>query len=137
MRTSVDTNIISALWSKEPFAFEIAERLGKAKLEGGLAIAAPVYAELLAYPNATEPFLDNFLEATGIVVDFELPKPVWMETGRRFARYAKRRRRSSHDGPRRVLADFIVGSHALAFADRLMTLDPKPYHLDFPELKLL
>jgi predicted nucleic acid-binding protein len=38
---------------------------------------------------------------------------------------------------KRLLADFIIGSHALAQADRLMTLDPKRYRQDFPELKLI
>jgi hypothetical protein len=61
----------------------------------------------------------------------------WIKAGRRFAHYAKRRRRSSCQGPKRLLADFIIGSHALSRADRFMTLDPKRYAPDFPELKLL
>jgi predicted nucleic acid-binding protein len=36
-----------------------------------------------------------------------------------------------------LLADFIIGSHALAQADRFMTLDPKRYARDFPDLKLV
>ena len=56
------------------------------------------------------------------------------EAGRRFARYAKRRRRSAHQGPKRLLADFVIGSHALAQADRFMRLDPKRYQRDSPEL---
>jgi predicted nucleic acid-binding protein len=36
----------------------------------------------------------------------------------------------------RLLADFIIGSHALVHADRFMTLDPKRYAREFPELKL-
>ena len=137
MRTAIDTNVLSALWSKEPLAPDIARSLGNAKTEGGLVVGAPVYAELLAYPRATESFVNTFLTDTGIDVDFEFPQPVWLEAGRRFARYAKRRRRSRHQGPRRLLADFIIGSHALTQADRLMTLDPKRYKKDFPELKLI
>jgi hypothetical protein len=137
MRTAIDTNVLSALWSKEPPAPDIARNLGNAKTEGGLVVAAPVYAELLAYPKATESFVNTFLADTGIDVDFEFQQPVWLEAGRRFARYAKRRRRSAHQGPRRLLADFIIGSHALTQADRLMTLDPKRYKQDFPELKLI
>ena len=52
-------------------------------------------------------------------------------------RYAKRRRRSAPQGPKRLLADFIIGSHALAQADRFLTLDPKRYKRDFPELKFI
>jgi predicted nucleic acid-binding protein len=61
----------------------------------------------------------------------------WVEAGRRFARYAKRRRRSAGQGTKRLLADFIIGSLALAHADRFMTLDPRRYARDFPELKLV
>jgi predicted nucleic acid-binding protein len=137
MRTAIDTNVLSALWSKEPLAPDIARNLGNAKAEGGLVVGAPVYAELLAYPKATESFVNTFLADTGIDVDFEFQQTVWLEAGRRFARYAKRRRRSAPPGPRRLLADFIIGSHALTQADRLMTLDPKRYEKDFPELKLI
>jgi predicted nucleic acid-binding protein len=136
MRTAIDTNVISALWSKEPLSVEIARNLANAKSEGGLVVAAPVYAELLAYPKGTESFVNHFLADTGIDADFEFPQPVWLEAGRRFARYANRRRRTARQGVRRLLADFIIGSHALAQADRLMTLDPKRYSQDFPELKL-
>ena len=137
MRTAIDTNVLSALWSKEPLASEIARNLGNAKADGGLVVSAPVYVELLAYPKATESFVNDFLADTGIAVDFEFQQPVWVEVGRRFARHAKRRRQSVHQVPKRLLADFIIGSHALAHADRFMTLDPKRYERDFPELKLI
>lgn len=136
MRTAIDTNVLSALWSKEPSASDIARTLGAAKAEGGLVVCGPVYAELLAYPKATESFVNDFLADTGITVDFAFEQPVWAEAGRRFARYAKRRRRSAGQGAKRLLADFIIGSHALVHADRFMTLDPKRYARDFPELKL-
>lgn len=136
MRTAIDTNVISALWSTEPLATEVARRLGDAKADGGLVVSAPAFAELLAHPKASESFVNQFLANTGIVIDFDLPQPVWLEAGRRFARYAKRRRKTSVAGPKRLLADFIIGSHALAQADRLMTLDPNRYRRDFPELKL-
>ncbi len=137
MRTAIDTNVLSALWSKESLALDIARNLGNAKTEGGLVVGAPVYAELLAYPKATESFVNGFLADTSIDVDFEFQQTLWLEAGRRFARYARRRRRTAHHGPRRLLADFIIGSHALTQADRLMTLDPKRYKQDFPELKLV
>lgn len=137
MRTAIDANILSALWSKDPLASHVARNLGEAKVEGGLVIGAPVYAELLAHPKATELFVNSFLSGTGIMVDFEFPQKIWLEAGHRFARYAKRRRRSTREAPRRLLVDFIIGSHALTQADRLMTLDPKRYEQDFPEFKLI
>jgi predicted nucleic acid-binding protein len=137
MRTAIDTNVLSALWSKEPSASDIARNLGNAKADGGLVVSGPVYAELLAYPKATESFVNDFLADTSITVDLAFQESVWIEAGRRFARYAKRRRRSSRQAPKRLLDDFIIGSHALVHADRFMTLDPKRYARDFPELKLV
>jgi predicted nucleic acid-binding protein len=85
------------------------------------------------------PALQNRGRAPKIVIRFaaRATLPVWVEAGRRFARDAKRRRRSAGHGAKRLLADFIIGSHALVHADRFMTLDPKRYARDFPELRLL
>ncbi len=136
MRTSIDTNILSALWSNEPGASGIAIRLGEAKEAGAILVSGVVYAELLAYPKATEAFLNDFFEQTGIVKDLRLQDGVWVEAGRRFAKYSNRRRRAKGGDPKRLLADFLVGAHALLQADRLMTLDPGRYKQDFPELRL-
>jgi predicted nucleic acid-binding protein len=137
MRTAIDSNVLSALWSKEAIALQVERQLGDAKNEGGLVIGAPVYAEVLAHPKATETFVNDFLASTGIVVDFEFPKSVWVEAGRRFVRYATRRRRAGREEPKRLLTDFVIGSHALEQADRLLTLDPKRYQRDFPELRII
>lgn len=137
MRTTLDTNVLSALWSREPLAGAIARQLWEAKQAGALLLSGVVYAELLAYPGATEAFVNDFLDQTGITVDFKLEKAAWIEAGRRFARYASRRGKSSHPEAKRLLADFLVGAHALMQADRLMTLDPSRYKRDFPEVRLV
>jgi predicted nucleic acid-binding protein len=136
VRTAIDTNVLSALWSNEPLAANIPRQLGEAKNQGALLIAPVVYAELLAYPNATESFVDGFLSDTGITVDFDLEGAVWVDAGRRFALYADQRRKSGHGEPKRLLADFLIGAHALLQADRLMSLDAARYRQYFPELKL-
>lgn len=136
MRTSLDTNILSALWSNEPNSSEIARRLGEAKQAGALLVSGVVYAELLAHPKASEAFVNNFIEHTGVTVDLRFQDAVWVEAGRRFAKYATRRRKAGGEGPKRLLADFLIGAHALLQADRLMTLDPARYKQDFPELRL-
>lgn len=137
MRTAIDTNILSALWSSEPSARNIPQQLGEAKSLGALLIAPVVYAELLAYPKATESFVSNFLSETGIAVDFDLDESVWVDAGRRFARYANQRRKSGHGESKRLLADFLIGSHALLQADRLMSMDTARYRQHFPDLKLV
>jgi predicted nucleic acid-binding protein len=137
MRTAIDTNILSALWSGEPLASTVSEVLDRAATDGGLVICPAVYAELLAYPKAKRDFVDDFLSATGISTDFELGELVWREASVRFAKYATRRRASRGGRPKRLLADFIVGAHALLRSDRLFTLDRSCYSRDFPELKLI
>jgi len=111
--------------------------LGRAYRAGGIMICAPVYAELLAHPGASERFVDEFLAATKVTVDFGLDETVWREAGRRFAAYAERRRKSGGSTAKRLLADFVVGAHAALRADRLLTLDAARYRRDFPELALM
>ncbi len=37
----------------------------------------------------------------------------------------------------RLLADFVIGAHALLQADRFLTLDAGAYEQDFPDIALL
>ena len=99
MRTAIDTNVLSALWSKEPLSMEAASLLGEARREGGLVISAPVCADLAAHPKVTLPFIDGFLERTNILVEFVPVEAVWREAAGCFAEYARRRRRSRSDAP--------------------------------------
>lgn len=135
MRTAIDTNVISALWSAEPLSRQVSAALDDAAGHGGLVICAPVYAELLAHPKASVAFVDDFLNETGIAIDFGFGEPVWREASVRFAKDAVRRRASRGGSVKRLLADFIVSAHALLRADRLLTLDASRYAKDFPELK--
>jgi predicted nucleic acid-binding protein len=137
VRTALDTNVISALWSSEPAAAGVMAQLEQAYAQGGLVISAPVYAELMAHPSATPRFVDDFLAQTGIAVDFDLGEPVWRQAAKSFAAYADRRRRSKGGLSKRLLVDFIVAAHALLRADRLMTLDSARYRSDFPKLQLV
>jgi predicted nucleic acid-binding protein len=137
VRTAIDANIFSSIWSKEPTAERVVEQLGKAKQEGALLISPFAFAELHAHPNVTAGFIRPFLDATGVVIDYKLEERIWAEAGLRFARYAARLRQATGEGPRRILADFLIGAHALVQAERLLTLDPRRYTQDFPELRLL
>jgi predicted nucleic acid-binding protein len=137
VRTALDTNVLSALWSHEPLASRMAQLLGQAQAAGALVIAAPVYAELLAHPQAEEPFVKEFLKDTHIRVDFDLDESVWSRAGQGFCAYAKRRRSSGGGEPRRLLVDFLIGAHAELRAERLLTLDPTRYTQDFPALRLM
>lgn len=136
MLTSVDTSVISALWSKEPAATGMKELLFSARQEGGLVVCAPVYAELLAYPGATKDFVDTFLEDTQIEGRVNLSLEVWALAGEAFSAYAEQRRKDRAGQPKRLLVDFVVGAHALLMTDQLLTLDANRYHTAYPKLRL-
>ncbi len=136
MRTSVDTNVFSALWSNEPSAPAVAAMLGESRAAGSLVVCGPVYVELLAHPQAKSEFIDDFLHHTPVFLDFNLDERIWRETALAFRSYAERRRQSGST-PKRLLADFMIGAHALLRSDRLMTMDPSRYEQAFPRLQLM
>lgn len=136
MRTAIDTNIISALWSGEKSVEIITAALNSAADQGGLVICPLVYVELRGSPKATASFVDGFLDRMEIVVDWNCGKDVWLLASERYANYATRKRKQGMGEPKRMLADFIVGAHAFLRADQLLTLDRRLYRRDFQELLL-
>lgn len=81
--------------------------------------------------------VDRFLHETDIHVTFEMPRAVWHDAAARYSSYAKRRRSSQGGHSRRLPADYLIGSHALHFADQFFTLDRSRYQRDFPELRMI
>lgn len=135
MTTAIDTNVIIALWDRDASLSSAAQTaLETAFNRGGLVIAAPVFAELLAAPGRTEAFVDAFLEDTAIAVDWDLDEMLWRAAGRAFQRYAERRRKQRDSGTRRILADFMIGAHAETRGYHLLTLDERRYRAAFPKL---
>jgi predicted nucleic acid-binding protein len=137
MTTAVDTNVMIALWDKDSALSLAAQNaLDAAFNRGTLVAAAPVFAELLAAPGRSETFVGSFFEETGITVDWELPEQIWRSAGRAFHAYAERRRRQRDRAARRILADFLIGAHALRNGCRLLTLDDRLYRTAFPKLSI-
>jgi hypothetical protein len=137
VRTAIDTNVISAIWSKEASVPLLLPKLERARSEGARIICIAVWAELHAYPGATPEWIEKALHSSGIDVDFEIKPAVWKEAALRYKSYSERRRSSRGDSPRRLVTDFLIGAHALLQADRLLTLDTGIYQRNFPELLLL
>jgi hypothetical protein len=138
MTAAIDTNVIVALWDRDTRLNSAAQSALDAALgRGGLIIAAPVFAELMACPGRDQAFLDMFFQDSGIAIDWSLDEATWRTAGRAFQAYAARRRRHGEPGPRRILADFVIGAHAMQKGYRLLTLDDRLYQAAFPGLKIV
>jgi predicted nucleic acid-binding protein len=138
MTTAVDTNVIIALWDRNLAVSNAAQNALDAALgRGPLVLSAPVYAELMAAPGRSEAFLNKFCDETGIAVEFDLDEPTWRMAGRAFQAYAGRRRKQRDPGPRRILADFLIGAHASRHGYSLLTLDDHLYRVAFSTLKVI
>ncbi|MBO1438386.1 type II toxin-antitoxin system VapC family toxin [Meiothermus sp. CFH 77666] len=124
MITALDTNILIGLWLPDhPFNQKAERALEAAAAAGSLIITPMVYAELLAAPGKTRLWVEEFLDDVGIRVDWNITETSWLEAGEAFADYAHRRRKQTTQAPRRILADFVIGAHALHQADRLLSTD--------------
>lgn len=137
MKSAVDTNVFVALFSGgEEASASAGTLLEEAHDAGPLAISPAVYSELVAGRDVG--FVEGFLSEKGIGVDWCLGRDVWSTAGTRYGEYARRRRRQRGDpGPRRILADFLIGAHALRLAGVLLTSDAGIYGTYFPELRVL
>ena len=137
MTTAIDTNVILSLWDRDPGLNSAAQSaLDAAQSRGSLIVAAPVFAELMACPGRNPTFLNTFFREADISIDWRLDESVWRAAGEAFQAYATRRRRHGATGPRRILADFVIGAHALQKAHALLTLDGRLYRAAFPRLEV-
>ena len=154
MITAVDTNVLlDVLIPYAPAVDESERALADALRAGALVISEPVYAELAAHFHPSED-LKRFLEDTGIRLAPSGPDALYV-AGQAWSDYVGRRPgrlacpkcgaaqavRCNRCGeslqPRQhVVADFLIGAHALVQANRLLTRDRGYYATYFPKLSL-
>jgi predicted nucleic acid-binding protein len=138
MTTSIDSNIIVALWwTTDPLNQVAANMLAEAKSKGNLVVSAPVYAELMGDPSRNETQLNEFFRDTGILINWTLDEKIWREAGRAYKVYVQRRQSAGGTFPRRILTDFLIGGHAVAFGHTLLTFDTELYAIAFPSLAVV
>lgn len=128
MITAIDTSVLLDLFVADaPDQAESQQRFRAARSEGAVIICDIVYAEMVPAFEERER-LDAALREIGVhrsPIDSDI---AW-ESGRRWMRY----RRAG--GPRtRILADFLIGAHALVAAEVFLTRDRGFYETYFPDL---
>ncbi len=139
MITVIDTNIIvGVLEGDDATAEHLATVIDRLADHGSLFITPVVYAELLAAPSRSPAIIDAFLQETPVRVDWELDEAVWRAAGLAYRAYGQQRRTEA-DGlaPRRILADFIIGAHALHRRATLLTWDDSVYRTYFSSLTIV
>lgn len=138
MTISIDSNVIAALWNDKDALNEVAVRIfGNLIDHESLVVSGPVYSELMAGPLRDEASLDLFFADTGIKIDWTMDEGIWRVAGRAYDGHALRRKKSGAGPPRRILADFLIGAHALVRDYSLLTIDYEHYKIAFPALQII
>ncbi len=132
MTTAIDSNIlIDLLGPKSAFTNGAIEALDTARLAGALLICPVVASEISGHFSSAKA-LGNTLREMQITIGTVTLEDAH-EAGSVFVRY----RRKSSQPKDRMLADFLVGAHALNHAEALLTRDRGYYRSFFPKLKLI
>jgi hypothetical protein len=156
MITAVDTNIIlDLLIPDEPFSLSSKALLDRHVSIGQLIMCEVVYAELAARFNSQNE-LTAFLMETGIRLTYSNEKSLYLAVTQ-WAEYARKGNKDLVSCSRcgntfgvacpqcktpfvkrlHVLADFLIGAHALTHADCIISRDLGVYKTYFRDLKVV
>ncbi len=129
MITSVDTNVLLDVFvSGAPHHSQSQKWLIGAYDRGAILVCDVVYAELVpAFDNRSS--LDRALGEINATVS-PINTAIAYEAGLCWARY-----RQAGGSSERIIADFLIGAHAVVKADTFLTRDRGFYTTYFPELQ--
>ncbi len=128
MITAVDANVLLDIFiASDRHGPQSKERLVAAYDAGAIVVSDVVYAELVpAFRD--RPALDSALLELGTTLS-PIDSSIAFEAGLRWKQYR------AAGGPRnRIIADFLIGAHAMAVADVFLTRDRGFFSSYFPEL---
>ncbi len=132
MISALDTNVLIDLLGEETrFTAPSIAALDVARALGALVICPVVAAEISGH-FVSHGAMQESLSAMGIMVD-SMPLATLHLAGTIFVRYRKR----STKPKERMLADFLVGAHALRQTGALLTRDRGYYRTYFPKLRVI
>ncbi len=129
MITAVDTNVLlDVLLVDDQYGPESLERLRTAYDQGAIIVCDIVFAELVPAFGDRDA-LERALHEIHATLS-PISSSIAYDAGYRWMQYRR------VGGPRsRIIADFLIGSHALASADTFLTRDRGFYDTYFPEFK--
>ncbi len=128
MITAVDANVLLDIFTaSDQHGPQSKKRLVAAYDAGAIIVSDVVYAELVpAFRDRAA--LDSALLELGATLS-PIDSSIAFEAGLRWKRYR------AAGGPRnRIIADFLIGAHAMAVADVFLTRDRGFFSSYFPEL---
>ncbi|MDD5558687.1 type II toxin-antitoxin system VapC family toxin [Candidatus Methylomirabilis sp.] len=131
MITAVDTSVLLDVFGPDPiFGLRSGKAIRVCLAEGSLVACEVVWAEIASFFPSTNVAQDVL---SRLEVEFN---PIELKTALLASRVWKTYR--SRGGQReRMVADFLIGAHALSQADRLLTRDRGFYRTYFSRLRVL
>ena len=137
MKTAVDSSVLIDVLLGDPrFGPASREALRAAYGAGALVACDVVWAEVRACFPAYEPFAEA-MELIGVGFDAVEPETAALAGEMWRASRSARGTRTRGAARDRLLADFLIGAHALRQADRLLTRDDRFYRSRFARLAVL